>query len=170
VVRGSRAVPGERDTICANRPSPARTRFSATAAFKGHAFAAFIASRPELVHIRTRRKSPGQNRVRERVFGLLRYEHLYRMEIETLQDLAREVEADRQVFNYIRPHEARLPPAGRGPSRPLNPDQDRGLPTFSRRFLSQVLDAGRMMVCRSSGRPFSRGGSNGLSGARWVVR
>jgi transposase InsO family protein len=53
-------------------------------AFKG---AAFIASRPELLHIRTRRKSPGQNGVRERAFGSLKYEHLYRMEIETLQDL-----------------------------------------------------------------------------------
>ena len=29
-------------------------------AFKGHAFAAFIASRPELLHIRTRRKSPAR--------------------------------------------------------------------------------------------------------------
>jgi hypothetical protein len=52
-------------------------------AFKGHAFAAFVASRPELLHIRTRRKSPGQNGVRERAFGCLKYEHLYRMEIET---------------------------------------------------------------------------------------
>jgi putative transposase len=75
-------------------------------AFKGHAFAAFIASRPELLHIRTRRKSPGQNGVRERAFGSLKYEHLYRTEIETLPDLHREAEAYRQVFNHIRPHEA----------------------------------------------------------------
>jgi putative transposase len=75
-------------------------------AFKGAAFAGFIATRPELLHIRTRRKSPGQNGVRERAFGSLKYEHLYRMEIETLQDLARECEAWRQVFNHIRPHEA----------------------------------------------------------------
>jgi putative transposase len=75
-------------------------------AFKGHAFAAFIASRPELLHIRTRRKSPGQNGVRERAFGSLKYEHLYRQEIETLGDLAREAEAYRHVFNHIRPHEA----------------------------------------------------------------
>jgi len=40
-------------------------------AFKGHAFAAFIASRTEFIHIRTRRKSPGQNGVRERAFGSL---------------------------------------------------------------------------------------------------
>jgi putative transposase len=75
-------------------------------AFKGHAFAAYIASRPELLHIRTRRKSPGQNGVRERAFGSLKYEHLYRMEVETLQDLAREAEAYRQIFNHIRPHES----------------------------------------------------------------
>lgn len=75
-------------------------------AFKGHAFAAFIASRPELLHIRTRRKSPGQNGVRERAFGSLKYEHLYRTEIDDLPALAREAEAYRQIFNHIRPHEA----------------------------------------------------------------
>jgi putative transposase len=75
-------------------------------AFKGHAFAAFVASRPELRHIRTRRKSPGQNGVRERAFGSLKYEHLYRMEIDDLTALTREAETYRQVFNRIRPHEA----------------------------------------------------------------
>jgi hypothetical protein len=45
-------------------------------AFKGRAFTAFIASRPELLHIHTRRKSPGQNGVRERAFGSLKYEQL----------------------------------------------------------------------------------------------
>jgi len=76
------------------------------AAFKGAAFARFIASRPELLHIRTRRRSPGQNGVRERAFGSLKYEHLYRIEIDDLPALAREAEAYRQVFNHIRPHEA----------------------------------------------------------------
>ncbi|MEZ0077530.1 putative transposase [Planotetraspora sp. GP83] len=76
------------------------------AAFKGAAFARFIASRPELLHIRTRRRSPGQNGVRERAFGSLKYEHLYRIEIDDLPALARESEAYRHVFNHIRPHEA----------------------------------------------------------------
>lgn len=76
------------------------------AAFKGAVFARFLATRPELLHIRTRRKSPGQNGVRERAFGSLKYEHLYRMEIETLSDLARECETWRHIFNHIRPHEA----------------------------------------------------------------
>ncbi|WP_232285492.1 integrase core domain-containing protein [Saccharomonospora marina] len=75
-------------------------------AFKGSRFAAFIASRPELLHIRTRRRSPGQNGVRERAFGSLKYEHLYRLEISDGPSLAVEAEAYRQVFNHIRPHEA----------------------------------------------------------------
>ena len=77
-------------------------------AFKGAAFARFIASRPELLHIRTRVRSPGQNGVRERAFGSLKYEHLYRHapEIATLADLHREAEHYRQVFNQIRPHES----------------------------------------------------------------
>jgi putative transposase len=50
-------------------------------AFKAIGFARFIDSRPELVHIRTRRKSPHTNGVRERAFGSLKYEHLYREEI-----------------------------------------------------------------------------------------
>jgi hypothetical protein len=44
--------------------------------------------------------------VRERAFGSLNYEHLYRCEIDTLTDLAHESDAYRQVFNHIRPHEA----------------------------------------------------------------
>ena len=77
-------------------------------AFKGVAFARFIASHPELLHIRTRAKSPGQNGVRERAFGTLKYEHLYRVheQIGTVEDLHREAEHYRGVFNHIRPHEA----------------------------------------------------------------
>jgi putative transposase len=44
--------------------------------------------------------------VRERAFGSLKYEHLYRCQIETLPDLAREADAYRQVVNHVRPHEA----------------------------------------------------------------
>jgi putative transposase len=77
-------------------------------AFKGAAFAQFIASRPELARIRTRARSPGQNGVRERAFGSLKYEHLYRHaeQTATLADLYREAEAYRKIFNEIRPHEA----------------------------------------------------------------
>jgi len=74
--------------------------------FKAARFAAFIEKRPELIHIRTRRKSPQQNGVRERAFGSLKYEHLYRHEIDDGFDLGIEVEVYRQLFNTVRPHEA----------------------------------------------------------------
>ena len=80
--------------------------------FKSARFAAFIDRRPELIHIRTRRKSPGQNGVRERAFGSLKYEHLYRLEIDDGHHLGLEVEAYRQLFNTVRPHQAL---AGRRP-------------------------------------------------------
>ena len=75
-------------------------------AFKATGFERYIASRPELIHIRTRRRSPQQNGVRERAFGSLKYEHLYRLEIPDGPTLAADVEAYRQIFNWIRPHEA----------------------------------------------------------------
>jgi len=74
--------------------------------FKAARFAAFVEKRPELIHIRTRRKSPQQNGVRERAFSSLKYEHLYRLEIDDGFDLGRETESYRHVFNTIRPHEA----------------------------------------------------------------
>ena len=74
--------------------------------FKSVRFAAYIERRPELIHIRTRRKSPNQNGVRERAFGSLKYEHLYRLEIDDGHQLGQEVERYRAVFNKIRPHEA----------------------------------------------------------------
>ena len=74
--------------------------------FKSVRFAAYIERRPELIHIRTRRKSPGQNGVRERAFGSLKYEHLYRLEIDDGHTLGVEAERYRELFNQIRPHEA----------------------------------------------------------------
>ena len=82
--------------------------------FKAARFAAFIARRPELIHIRTRRKSPQQNGVRERAFGSLKYEHLYRHEIDDGVSLAEHADDYRHVFNTIRPHEAL------GQKRPLD--------------------------------------------------
>lgn len=76
------------------------------AAFKSAQFARFLRSRPELSHVRTRANTPGQNGVRERAFGSLKYEHLYRLEIDDGQTLATEAEQYRQVFNHTRPHEA----------------------------------------------------------------
>jgi transposase InsO family protein len=73
--------------------------------FKSRRFAAFVDGHPELIHIRTRRKSPGQNGVRERAFGSLKYEHLYRHEIDDGHQLGLEVERYRQLFNTVRPHQ-----------------------------------------------------------------
>ncbi|GAA2078255.1 IS3 family transposase [Actinomadura alba] len=98
-------------------------------AFRGAAFARFITGRTEFVHIRTRRRSPGQNGVRERAFGSLKYEHLYWIEIDDLPTLAHEAEAYRQIFNHIRPHEAL---AGHRPSVSIT-SSSRGLSPPSNR-------------------------------------
>ena len=74
--------------------------------FRSFRFQAFIASRPELRHVRTRVRSPGQNGVRERAFQSLKYERLYREQIDDPLDLVREGEAFRVEFNTVRPHEA----------------------------------------------------------------
>jgi transposase InsO family protein len=74
--------------------------------FRSFRFGALIASRPELQHVRTRVKSPGQNGVRERAFGSLKYERLYREPIDHALDLVREADAFRAEFDTVRPHEA----------------------------------------------------------------
>ena len=50
-------------------------------AYKSAAFARYIASRPEFMHVRTRHRSPGTNGVIERFFQAVKYEHLYREEL-----------------------------------------------------------------------------------------
>ena len=74
-------------------------------AFKSLAFARFFAAHPELKHVRTRKKSPHTNGVRERAFGSLKYERLYREEIPDGPTLALHAHAYRTEFNTQRPHE-----------------------------------------------------------------
>jgi transposase InsO family protein len=74
--------------------------------YKSTDFARFIASHPELTHVRTRHHSPGTNGVVERFNQSLKYEHLYRIEIPNSQDLVDEIEIYRDVYNRIRPHES----------------------------------------------------------------
>jgi putative transposase len=74
--------------------------------FRSARFAAFIAARPELHHVRTRAHTPGQNGVRERGFESLKYERLYREHIPDGLALAAHAEAYRLEFNTLRPHEA----------------------------------------------------------------
>jgi transposase InsO family protein len=75
-------------------------------AYKSTDFLRFIASRPELGHVRTRHHAPETNGVVERFNGSLKYEHLYREEITDAQVLSEQVERFREIYNLIRPHEA----------------------------------------------------------------
>ena len=54
--------------------------------FKAARFAALIEKRPELIHIRTRRKSPNQNGVRERAFGSLQVRAPVEVHLEAIND------------------------------------------------------------------------------------
>ncbi|WP_261623341.1 integrase core domain-containing protein [Nesterenkonia marinintestina] len=74
--------------------------------FRSFRFQAFIEMHPELAHVRTRVKSPGQNGSRERGFGTLKYERLYLDEIDDVLMLAKHAEDYRIQCNELRPHEA----------------------------------------------------------------
>jgi hypothetical protein len=84
----------------ASIPSPARSLQSRSC------FARFIAGRPELAHVRTRRHSPETNDVVERFNESIKYEHLFRLEIPDAITLADEAEAFRRLYNEIHPHES----------------------------------------------------------------
>ncbi|WP_333766886.1 integrase core domain-containing protein [Streptomyces sp. IBSBF 2435] len=74
--------------------------------FRSFRFEAFIAAHPELRHVRTRVRTPGQNGSRERGFGSLKYEKLFPEEIPDALDLVRHAEDYRTEYNTVRPHEA----------------------------------------------------------------
>jgi transposase InsO family protein len=74
--------------------------------FRSFRFEAFIELHPELAHVRTRVRTPGQNGSRERGFGTLKYERLYIDEIDDAVMLAKHAEDYRVEYNEIRPHEA----------------------------------------------------------------
>ena len=74
--------------------------------FWSFCFEHFITAHPELRHVRTRVRTPVQNGVRERAFQSLKYEWLYREQIDDALDLVRQADAYRAEFNTIRPHEA----------------------------------------------------------------
>jgi putative transposase len=75
-------------------------------AYRSAAFARFIASRPELAHVRTRHRSPQTNGVIERFYQAIKYEDLYRHDIGDGLALAERVTGYLTVYNTIRPHEA----------------------------------------------------------------
>ncbi len=74
--------------------------------FRAFRFETFIAQHPELRHVRTRVKSPGQNGSRERGFESLKDERLSLEEISDGLDLARHAEAYRVEYITVRPREA----------------------------------------------------------------
>jgi len=74
--------------------------------FKSGGFAAWVASKRHIRHVRTRKKAPWTNGMIERFFGALKYERLYRHDIGDGVDLARHVRDFRTIYNSIRPHEA----------------------------------------------------------------
>src|SRR5699024_4296500 len=55
--------------------------------FRSFRFEAFITAHPELRHVRTRVRTPGQNGSRERGFGSLKYERLFLEEIDDVLSL-----------------------------------------------------------------------------------
>ena len=75
-------------------------------AMKSSAVAAWFAQRPHFTHVRTRHRSPGTNGVIERFFEALKYEHLYRHDIDDGVDLDAHVAGYLDTYNHIRPHEA----------------------------------------------------------------
>lgn len=74
--------------------------------FRSFTFEAFIAAHPELRHVRTRVRTPGQNGSRERGFGTMKYEWLFREEIDHGLELVEQINAYRHDYNHVRPHEA----------------------------------------------------------------
>jgi putative transposase len=75
--------------------------------FRGKTYAAaFAGEDPLLRHVRTRVRSPQTNRVIDRFFGTLKYEHLFRGRIDDADALAVEINRFRQIYNTIRPHQA----------------------------------------------------------------
>jgi hypothetical protein len=97
--------------------------------FRSFRFEAFIAIHPELRHVRTRVKTPGQNGSRVRGFGSLKYEKLFLEEIPDALDLGRARRGlPGQVQHRPPARGAGLEPAQRrppGPGRPADPQPSR---------------------------------------------
>ena len=74
--------------------------------FKADKFAQFIDTRPELTHIRTRKKSPQTNGVIERYHGSIKNECLWRHLPADGLEMTDQVDAFRQLYNEVRPHES----------------------------------------------------------------
>ncbi|MCK9249202.1 MAG: integrase core domain-containing protein, partial [Solirubrobacteraceae bacterium] len=74
--------------------------------FKADRFAQFIDTRAELTHIRTRKKSPQTNGMIERYHGSIKNECLWRHLPADGLEMTDQVDAFRQLYNEVRPHES----------------------------------------------------------------
>ncbi len=74
--------------------------------FKSARFAAWVASKHHIEHVRTRHRAPWTNGVIERFFEAIKYEHLYRRDINDGIQLAAEADSYRTIYNQVRPHQA----------------------------------------------------------------
>ncbi|WP_370105528.1 integrase core domain-containing protein [Streptacidiphilus sp. BW17] len=125
--------------------------------FRSFRFEAFIATHPELRHVRTRVRAPGQNGSRERGFGSLKYEKLFLEEIPDALELVRHAEDYRSEYNTVRPHEAL---AWNRPHDVHTGAADPSSPTFPAAKSCQQVDAGhpqqencRRVAIRKPSRP-----------------
>ena len=75
-------------------------------AMRSIAVARWFNARPHLKHVRTRHKAPETNGVIERWFESLKYERLYRHDIDDGLVLGEHVADFLDQFNRLRPHEA----------------------------------------------------------------
>ena len=92
--------------------------------FKSGRFAARVASKRHIDHIRTPNRAPHTNGDIERFLRPIKHERLYRRDIGDSIEPAAQADAYRAVFNHARPHEAiataRPPDRYRQPPRPEN--------------------------------------------------
>ncbi|MDQ0906569.1 transposase InsO family protein [Streptomyces canus] len=108
--------------------------------FRSFRFEAFIATRPELRHVRTRVRTPGQNGSRERGFGSLKYEKLFLEEIPTPSTSSG---TPRTTGATTTPSDRTRPWPGTGPTMSIPAPRTRSSPTFPNPKTCQLLDAGQ---------------------------
>lgn len=102
-------------------------------------FKAFIESHPELAHVRTRVKTPGQNGSRIRGFGTSIYERLFIDENGDTVMFPRHAQKYRIDYNQTRPHKA----IAWNRTQEVHLDRaDPTMPTFETKRFRKILDAG----------------------------
>lgn len=112
--------------------------------YRAVGFARYIASRPELSHVRTRHRSPGTNGVIERFYGAIKHEHLYRHEIDDGLALAEHVDGYLHVYSRQRPHETLGRTSRSTATQPHQKTTTPPRPHPKSRNLPQKLDTGQL--------------------------